>query len=66
MTIRAFRRRGPGYLPTAQVFDVLRREGMTRSEVARQVRVTVDELYAAIFGLVVTRRRARAAKLRVV
>ena len=39
----------------AKVFDALREEGMSRTDVARQLCVTVDELNAAVFGLVVAR-----------
>ena len=60
----------PGGIPReaskvwAKVFDVLREEGMSRADVARQLCVTVDELNAAVFGLVVARldaTRPRAA-----
>jgi Zn-dependent peptidase ImmA (M78 family)/DNA-binding XRE family transcriptional regulator len=39
----------------AKIFDALRREGMSRRDVARCLNVTVDELNAAVFGLVVSR-----------
>ncbi len=60
----------PGGIPRetsqvwAKVFDALRDEGMSRGDVARQLCVTVDELNAAVFGLVVARldaTRPRAA-----
>ncbi len=40
----------------AKVFDALRSEGMSRSDVARQLRVSVDELNRAVFGLVAVSR----------
>lgn len=39
----------------AKVFETLREEGMSRADVARQLCMTVDELNAAVFGLVVAR-----------
>ncbi len=38
-----------------KVFTALREEGISRADVARQLRVSVDELNAAVFGLVLTR-----------
>lgn len=39
----------------AKVFDALRKDGMSRGDVARCLHVSVDELNAAVFGLVVSR-----------
>ncbi len=42
-----------------KVFAALRGEGMTRAHVARELRVPVDELNRAVFGLVVAREGDR-------
>ena len=47
----------------AKVFGTLREEGTSRGDVARQLRVSVDELNAAVFGLVVTRAKQADAPI---
>lgn len=65
---RGYRDGEPGGIPreTSQVwgkvFDALRSEGISRSDVARELRITLDELNSAVFSLVVTRESGRAPR----